>query len=231
MRTLLISLLTILLQLSVVYGNLENYGLLDSLRNNQGWSDEKILENGDLIEWKRIEDADLKAVRVTRSVSINPDTIIDVLEDVTSYNRIIQSNKSMNCELIERTEEYIDGYQYLKVPLFKNRHLVFRMFTRENESEPGIVTSSWILLEEENEHNYWLENRQAGKSPVYLEDGAGIWIFDQVDENEFRVSYSLYMNPGGWLPSFILNKVNKNGITGLFADVLNEAERRTNGVN
>ena len=64
-------------------------------------------------------------------------------------------------------------------------------------------------------------------TPVYIDEGSGRFIFEQIGENRTRLSYRLYMDIGGWVPKSLVERSNSEGIVGLVADVIAEAQRRT----
>ena len=54
----------------------------------------------------------------------------------------------------------------------------------------------------------------------------GIWNIDFLDDGTSIISYRLLIDPGGYLPDFAVDHVNKVNIVNLFRDVINEGKRR-----
>ena len=63
-------------------------------------------------------------------------------------------------------------------------------------------------------------NFTVSEENIYLKHGAGVWKWDNNElSNSYDISYILTMHPGGNLPDFIIDMINKTGIKGLFTDV------------
>ena len=52
-------------------------------------------------------------------------------------------------------------------------------------------------------------------------------MVDSIDKSKIKISYRLFMDPGGSIPNFLTDKINEISIINLFKDVIAEAERRT----
>ena len=79
----------------------------------------------------------------------------------------------------------------------------------------------WLLLEP-------FKEKANNINAIYLEYGAGIWKSEQISPGKYNISYRLYMDPGGSIPTFVVDIINETSIVGLFQDALNEAYRRQN---
>ena len=49
---------------------------------------------------------------------------------------------------------------------------------------------------------------------------------ERADDGEYMLSYRLYLDPGGSIPDFAIELLNKMNIVNVFSDVLSEANRR-----
>ncbi len=224
MRAEMITLLTILLLAAPVMAVDSNDALLEELADDTGWERAGELDNDRVLRTKIIDGLDLGAVEVAAELSLRPDTIIEVVEAVDRYNNIITSNEAMTCYQITENDTHIVGYQYYKVPLMTNRYVVFHM-DRAYTDDRGRIRSDWKLMDGAARYPDQLEQWHDGENPVQLERGAGTWVIEPLEDDRWRVAYRLYMNPGGWLPGFVLDRVNRSGINGLFDDVIREANR------
>ncbi len=198
--------------------------LLAQLHSDNGWEMVSTTDDGLTLRSKSLPGYELQALEISSETDLTPESIVQVVENVASYNEIITSNKAMECSLIGMKNGNIYGYQYYKVPLMKNRYVVFEMRPAYS-SVDGHIRSDWVLLNEEQLARLELPPVHKDRSPVLIDEGAGTWIFRPVADGQFQVSYRLYMNPGGWIPDFILENVNRKGIAGLFEDVLREAAK------
>ena len=62
---------------------------------------------------------------------------------------------------------------------------------------------------------------------TYLDYGAGMWLSNPLSENKFDISYRLVMDPGGSIPSVLVDLINEVSLVSLFNDVLKEAISRS----
>ena len=61
---------------------------------------------------------------------------------------------------------------------------------------------------------------------IKLDYGAGMWMAEPIDEKEYILSYRLYLDPGGSIPGFAVELLNKMNIVNVFKDVVKEAAHR-----
>jgi hypothetical protein len=53
-----------------------------------------------------------------------------------------------------------------------------------------------------------------------------MWMAEPIDEDEYILSYRLYLDPGGSIPDFAIEFLNKMNILNVFKDVVKEATQR-----
>ena len=200
--------------------------LLLSLNSNNGWKNIKKIDNSVNISMKKLGESKFFAINVERIIDIKPDRITDVIMDVSNYNSFLSNAKSFKSEVVNQSDINLIGYQYIKVdlPFFDDREYYFKM-SREQIFEQDTTTMCfWVLLDPLEKES----NRNINTSAIYLEYGAGIWKSEQISPGKYSISYRLYMDPGGFIPTFIVDIINETSIVGLFQDVLNEANRKQN---
>ena len=220
-----------LMFLSIGYTTQHNsQGIREFLLNNSEWELLELSEeDGVSIYVKDVEDNSLNAVMVSLDIDLPPQQIMEVVDEVENYNDFLPSATNMHCELISRDDRYIYGYQYYSVPLFKNRHLVFRMDRYTCDQTGNRCSVEWILMPwDENTKSFVDGKIEVKGNPLYIEAGAGIWTTERLENGLTRASYRLYMDPAGFLPGFIVNKFNRTGLKGLFLDAIEEARKRNN---
>jgi hypothetical protein len=202
------------------------YPLLLSLNSNNGWTNIKEIDNLVKISMKKLGESKFYAINVEKIVDMKPGRITDVIMDVNNYNSFLSNAKSFKSEVADQSDINLIGYQYIKVglPFFDDREYYFKM-SREQIFEQDTTTMCfWVLLDPLEKDI----NRSINTSAIYLEYGAGIWKSEQISPGKYSISYRLYMDPGGFIPTFIVDIINETSIVGLFQDVLNEANRRQN---
>ena len=83
----------------------------------------------------------------------------------------------------------------------------------------------WYLIEPRGSTE--LLDVKQDPSAIYLKHGAGVWFFKPMDNNRVTISYRLIMDPGGYIPSFMKEMINKISVVNLFRDVLKEAQKKS----
>jgi len=177
------------------------------------------LEDGITIAEKEVDGIAVKAVKVSQVVDINPETLAQVIEDITNYGTFLKSAPGMECNLLETNEDHIIGYQYVDIPLISDRVYAFKMYRPDSSS----TRVDWELVPQ----NSLGELRVNQRSGVYIDVGVGSWSMQQRSDGTYRVSYRLVMDPGGWIPDSISDYFNRVSIVGIFKDAIMETERRS----
>ena len=86
------------------------------------------------------------------------------------------------------------------------------------------ILVQWVLLNENGKYTDYLQKNDS--DAVYLNFGAGVWMASPTSDGQIDISYRLYMDPGGSIPNFIIDKINEVSIVNIFKDALAEAEKR-----
>ena len=198
--------------------------LLLSLNSNDGWTDIKEIDDSTNISMKELSESKLYAIKVDKIIDIEPDQITNVIMDVNNYNSFLTNSESFKSEVINQYDKNLIGYQYIKVdiPFFDDREYYFKMSREQIIDQDTTTMCYWLLLEP------FKEKASNNINAIYLEYGAGIWKSEQISPGKYNISYRLYMDPGGSIPTFVVDIINETSIIGLFQDALNEAYRRQN---
>ncbi len=219
-RMLPLVLLSVLL-LSVLKADQD---LLDLLHTSTDWELVENFDEGHELLVKKIDGRNLDAVMVRQEINIDPDIMTEVVLDIPDYPRFLTANPGLQSRLINQMEQWRDGYQYLEVPFVSDRHYFFRMFPVKINSDWETSRVDWLLLPERS--GYELPEIPVNNSPVYLNYGAGSWLLKPVGNGQAEVSYRLYLDHGGKIPSFLVDRINAVSIVNLFRDAVSEMQRR-----
>ena len=196
--------------------------LLNSLHNNNGW---KILDSSSdsLVSIKEISGRDLFAVMVKKDIDLPKEILQDVIMDVNNYKQFLKSSDSFISSEIKKTTDFVDGYQFIpiNIPFINDREYLFRMYPCGFKDDDSISIIHWYLLNE-NENIVDEKNHSA----TYLSHGAGLWTAEENLNNITSFSYRLYMDPGGSLPTFLIDMINKTSVVSIFEDAIAEAQNR-----
>tara|TARA_B100001146_G_C16193185_1_gene440196 strand:+ start:1327 stop:2022 length:696 start_codon:yes stop_codon:yes gene_type:complete len=215
--------------ISICFGQdkLENNQILISLLySNSDWTIIKKTNDSVNISIKELDNSDLYAIKVDKTINIEPEQITDVIMDVKNYNSFLSNTKYLKSQVIEQNNTDLIGYQYIRINLlfFDDREYFFRMSRKGIADQDSTTMCFWKLLEPFDNNRTIKSNEDI----TYIEYGAGIWKSEHISPGKNKISYSLYMDPGGSIPDFIVDKINEQSILGLFQDAVNEAFRRKN---
>lgn len=193
--------------------------LSEVLYEESDWMLVEALEDGITIAEKEVDGIAVKAVKVSQVVDIDPETLAQVIEDITSYGDFLKSAPGMECNLLETKDDHIIGYQYVDIPLISDRVYAFKMYRPDSSS----TRVDWELVPQKNLGELRINQR----SGVYIDVGVGSWSMQQRSDGTYIVSYRLVMDPGGWIPDSVSDYFNRVSIVGIFKDAINETERRS----
>ncbi len=208
----------------VFSGNLSSKptNLLNSLHDNNGW---EVIDSSsnNLVSIKEIPGRDLFAVMVKKEINLPKEILQDVIMDINNYKQFLKSSGSFISNEIKRTTEFVDGYQFIpiNIPFFDNREYFFRMYPSGFKDDDSISIIHWYLL---NEQRPILKKKD--HSATYLNHGAGLWVAENQFNNKTSFSYRIYMDPGGSLPTFLIDLINKTSVVNIFEDAIAEAQNR-----
>ena len=196
----------------------KNRELLELLKPNVGWNILETTDDSITISTKNLPGCNLSAIKVEKKLQIIPDIFTEIIMDISNYNKFLSNAKSLNTQILSHSNNSIIGYQYITIdlPFFDDREYIFQI----NEEDKNSTTlCHWILLEDKS----FIKNKNILKEVTYLSYGAGIWQTEEISSDIFNISYSLYMDPGGSIPDFLIDIINRESIVGLFRDVERQA--------
>ena len=200
--------------------------MLQSIKNNifinNGWEKIEKNDNGISISVKEIPNIPIKAVLIMQQVDISPETIIQIIEDVNNYENVLKSATSSESKILFQNEEGLFAHQYLGLKYVKDRYYAFKMY-RPYDNTNRI---DWELIPK-NIFESFEESTEVNTDGVYIDIGYGSWTATELDNGMTEVTYRLVMHPGGKVPNFVTDYINRVTIVDLFRDVINEALFRT----
>ena len=179
--------------------------------------------SSNLVSTKKIPGKDLFAVMVEKELTLPKNVLKDVIMDIKNYNQFLKSSGSMVSDEINRTPEYVDGYQFIpiRLPFFDNREYLFRIYPNGFKEDDSLSIVHWHLLRDQDH-----SQRKKGSNATYLNNGAGLWVAKNVAKDRTSFSYRIYIDPGGSLPNFLIDLINKTSVVNIFKDAIAEAQKR-----
>ena len=198
--------------------------LFQMLRSNENWT--TVAKKGEVIlSTKSIKNMSLVAFMAKQKTNIPSKIIQDIVMDVKNYGQYFNSAGEFIFNEVRRNSGAVEGYHLLPVdlPFMKDREYFFRVHSGGYDKEDNVSIVHWYLIDEPEK----VQTQNTSKGAIYLNYGAGLWMAEHNDDGEYMLSYRLYVDPGGSIPDFAIELLNKMSIVNVFNDVLSEASRRT----
>jgi hypothetical protein len=152
-------------------------------------------KQGVKIYTRTLEGSKLKEFRVYAELEVSPETLVQVLMDVPHYVDWAENIKFSRL-LKKISEEEIIIYSELKVPWpFDNRDIIDR--TRVHWTD----NKDTVILEIKSVPDYIPEKEGVVRMP--LADGG--WNIYRISPGKVSVVYSFAADPGGRIPSWLVN--------------------------
>ncbi|MCF7911104.1 MAG: hypothetical protein K9M99_01140 [Candidatus Cloacimonetes bacterium] len=221
----------ILSMISVLFlsGVSQSADILEQLKNNEDW---KVIKDDAETQFRRkpLRGFDLYALEISREVKVSPGQVFAVLLDVASYPEVLADNDLLEAEEVERDPEQIIGYQFARLPLVSNRHYLFSfdLTAYEQSLKAGAMNLHWTLLEPDGKYSGFIKAKEElNNNPIYIANGAGLWMIREVEDGVYENVYRLYLDPAGWMPGWLVNSFNQKNLEQLFNRVLAAAEKRS----
>lgn len=203
-----------------------SYDLLKLLIEKTGWENDGE-ENGFSLSKKLIKNKDLYALRVQKKVAFSPDIIQEILIDVNNYDQFLSKSDNIKSYELNRSNKWVDAYQFIEnnIPFLDNREYCFRISKEGLDDSDKISLVHWYLLEK----NYYDTSHLAkNNKSIYLNYGAGLWLAEEQIDQSVMISYIIYIDPGGSIPDFLIDKANRVSLVNILEDTIIEANRRIN---
>ena len=117
---------------------------------------------------------------------------------------------------------YYDTYQYLDLPFINDRDYIARTNIYDNENN---IRLNWELLSIKYKYYYNVKDYEFQKNSLFIEDGFGYWNLERIDNYITKATYVIYLNPKGWIPSFVINMSNRIVVPNTVKNMIKEAKR------
>ena len=198
--------------------------LFQMLRSNEDWT--TVAKKGEVIlSTKSIKNMSLVAFMAKQKTNIPSKIIQDIVMDVKNYGQYFRSAGEFVFNEVKKFSGVVEGYHLLPVdlPFMKDREYFFRVHSGGYDKEDNVSIVHWYLIDEPEK----VQTQNTLEDAIYLNYGAGLWMAEHNDDGEYMLSYRLYLDPGGSIPDFAIELLNKMSIVDVFNDVLSEASRRT----
>jgi len=229
MKLILLNKLTILIcfHVTCLYGEIssnKSYNLFSSLLDEKEWVLDENIEDI-TISKKALNSKNIFALKVEKKSFIPIHTIQEVLKDINRYDEFLSNSKTVKSLRLNHSDNWVDAYQYISsnIPFLSDRKYCFRISSEQINKDDSLSIVHWFLLDQ-NECDILGEMYE--NNAIYLHFGAGLWLAEKQSDGSSIISYIIYIDPGGAIPTFVIDKANRISVTTILEDVLTEASRR-----
>ena len=152
----------------------------------------------------------LKEFKAVGPIDAPTGAVCAVIDDFQNYPKFMPY--TTECRLIKRDGDSIVGYQRLSPKVCADRDYTLRVWKKSWPTADGLVcTSRWSPANE--------LGPPEKKGVVRVKICEGKWLLEPDGAIKTRATYFIYTDTGGFIPSFMANRISMTGITKLFAAV------------
>ena len=202
----------LIILLTIHYASNLNYQLLDILYEDTNWILDEKLEDNSEIYFKNINDVNLKAIKISRDIEIDPLQILKVIKNVNNYNDILKNSPNVITTPIQSIDGIVAKHD-ISIPLFNDLYYFFRI----GESSNKVY---WAL---ENSDDY----KKYQSSGSALSIGCGGWDYKKKSDEIYEINYRLIFDISGY-PNWIINYLNYYSLINVYNDVIAAALNKSN---
>jgi Polyketide cyclase / dehydrase and lipid transport len=157
----------------------------------------------------------LKEFKAVGPIDAPTYAVCAVIDDFQNYPKFMPY--TTECRLIRRDGDSIVGYQRLSPKICADRDYTLRVWKKSWPATDGLVFAS-----------HWAPANELGppekKGVVRVKLCEGKWLLEPDGAIKTRATYFIFTDTGGFIPSFIANRISLTGITKLFAAVRNQVK-------
>jgi len=156
------------------------------------------------------EGSDVKETRGLGSFAAAPWIIKNVIDDVGRYKEFMPYTKEST--IVKTGEGFVISYQRVSTPVVEDRDYTIKITDESREDASGKIV--W--------KNRWTVTNsgppaKSGVTRIAINDG--YWQLEDASDGGTKVTYYVYTNPGGGIPSFVINMANSTAVGELFKAV------------
>ena len=184
---------------------------------DEGWS--VAMKSSDITVYERSrKGSDLLEFKAVRVLPLPSDTIKRVIDDVDQYPNFMPY--VAEARVISRDGPNLVSYQRISPPFVSDRDYTVRV-----NCETWRVAAGNYFCNKWQAANDLGPAEKSGVSRVKVTEGS--WLLEpEGDGSKTRVTYHVYSDSGGSLPTSITNAASRNAIPKLFDSILKHARKK-----
>jgi len=170
--------------------------------------EQKARTNGVTVYMRDRSGTDVKELKAVGLIDAPPEVVFRVLSDYDRYREVMPYTEESK---VVATEEgkVVHFYTVIDAPVVSKRDYTLRIVDEsEWKGGHGYLKSRWTPSDK-------------GPAPkegvVRVKSNDGSWTLEPIDDGaRTRATYLLYTDPGGSLPTFLINKANSSTIPDIY---------------
>jgi hypothetical protein len=185
--------------------------------DDQEWQPVTVKDNV-TVERRVVAGSKLYETRALTSSPLTPAQIFAVLWDRRAYTEFVPYIKYQ--DVLKETENEVLVYDQVKVPLVSDRDYVVWV-RRQIDTQSQVHKISF--------HSADPEGPPQAKGHVRARNIRGSWLLEPKPTGGTAITYTLYSEPGGWIPNWIVNLTQKKEVPKFLRLMLRRAEEKSAG--
>lgn len=150
----------------------------------------------------------VREVQAMGEIQASPERVYKVIADLENYKDFMPYTKES--KVLERQGKTTFFYSYITPPIVANRDYTLKLVDRSNP-DPA---APYYKVE-------WEPANDKGPAPidgtVRLEVNKGHWMLEPTEDGKgTSATYYLYTDPAGAIPTWMVNKANKDSVPDIF---------------
>ena len=218
-----------LLSSLLAYDN--NIFLLSKMFDKNQWEIVNYHSDSLTVYKKKLDGVDIPAFKATMLTSVPMEYVVDAILDGENHEEFMGTSHVVESEFID--SPIVDTtfvYQMLDLPIISDRHYITKNYT-DTIKVNRHYRLNWLINSKQNIlffSDYIDKKNEKYGTPIFVEDGAGSWEVEYIDDKTISVTYIVLTDPGGWIPNQVVSYVNKKLGPDTVIMMVEEGRRRYN---
>lgn len=161
--------------------------------------------------WSRArEGTDVKELKAIGLVEAPPKVVMRILADYVRYREIMPYTDESKVVATEEGGRVVHFYSLVNAPFVSKRDYTLRIVDESDWKDgKGYLKTRWSVSE---------KGPAPREDTVRVKTNDGSWTLEAIDGGtRTRATYWLFTDPGGSLPTWVINKANSSAIPDVFA--------------
>jgi len=180
-------------------------------RAGDGWN--QVMQDGQLTVWMRdVPGSRVKEVKAAGTIDAPPAAVFAVLRDFDHYSEIMPyTTKETKVLETSADSKNVWYYSVVDAPIVSKRdHTLKVTVDKVAENGDGVYRVSWATSSD------YAKAPPPRDGYVRLKDTKGSWDLKPFNADKTFAVYYVYADPGGSLPTFVVDKANKEAVPKVF---------------